>query len=139
MSAILHSSSLALSTLSSNIQTLQTLKFLQRVCMRHLWHFNRLICKITITIYAKGLHCMSWIVEAESRADGRVDGNNNISSHMPELLKAEATERKAPINSEDQFVSKAPHGLSLGETDTVHVFVVRPLSTVDIMFNWKYV
>ena len=39
-------------------------------------------------------------------------------------------ERKAPSNM--------PHGLSFMETDTVHVFVVRPLSTVDIMFNWKY-
>ena len=39
-------------------------------------------------------------------------------------------ERKAPSNM--------PHGPSFMATDTVHVFVVRPLSTVDTMFNWKY-
>ena len=57
------------------------------------------------------------------------------------LTKAEATERRAhsaPRKSDDQFVSNATHGRSLIETDTVHVFSVRPLSTVDIMFNWKY-
>ena len=82
---------------------------------------------------------MSSIVEVESRARGSEDGHTNILSHMPGLPNAEATEQKAPINSDDQFVSKAPHGLSLIETNAVHVLVVRPLSTVDIMFNWKYV
>ena len=67
--------------------------------------------------------------------------HNIIPSHMPGSMRAESGERKAhsaPSNSDNQFVSKAPHGDSLIETDTVHVFAVRPLSTVDIMFNWKY-
>ena len=67
--------------------------------------------------------------------------HNSISSHIPGLTKAEATVRKAhsvPSNSDDQFMSNTTNGLSLIETDTVHVFSVRPLSTVDIMFNWKY-
>ena len=59
-------------------------------------------------------------------------------------MKLEVLESGISKADHDQFMyernasSNMPQGISFMETDTVHVFVVRPLSTVDIMFNWKY-
>ena len=70
-----------------------------------------------------------------------------IHRHLDERtdgMKLELLESGISKADHDQFLyernasSNMPQSISFVETDTVHVFVVRPLSTVDIMFNWKY-